>query len=91
MAALTANSKHININVLEVNGRRVRLFYSYSTVVGVQVGDESPIFTSERFSPTTARHIRKFHYEHGGSIVSPEELRAKLEQVGVRAQLSRWG
>ena len=91
MAALTANSKHINISVQEINGQTVRLFRSYATVVGVQVGEESPIFTSEKFSATTGRHIRKFHYEHGGSIVSPEALRTKLEQVGVRVQLSRWG
>jgi hypothetical protein len=87
MAALTANSKHIKIVVLNVNEQTVRLFYSYNTVVGVQVGDESPVFTTEKFSVTTTRHIRKFHYEHGGSFVAPEELARKLAQVGVRAKL----
>lgn len=88
MAALTANSKHIKVVVLGIGEDTVRLFYSYNTVVGLQHNNDMPIFTDERFSVTTSRHIRKFMYEHGGEQVCAGYLCDQLQRHGIRAQLA---
>jgi hypothetical protein len=88
MAALTANSKHIKVVVLGIGEDTVRLFYSYNTVVGMQRNNDMPIFTDERFSVTTSRHIRKFMYEHGGEQVCAGYLCDQLKRHGIRARLA---
>lgn len=72
MAALTANSRHIKL-VPWQNGTD---YYSYNTIVGRTV-DGTLYLTTQKYSVTTSRHIRKFAYEHNGPVeyLDPQAFR----------------
>ena len=67
MAALTANSRHLTNRIV----RDHVLYYSYETCIGVKPPKCSLMLTTQKFSATTNRHIRKLDYEIGGVMVDP--------------------
>jgi altronate dehydratase len=90
MAALQANSKHANIVVLGLGDDTYRLFQSYGVTVGMQKNNNLAIFTEEKFSVTTSRHIRKFMYEHGGQLVEQNYFRQQLDATGLKVKTERY-
>ncbi len=55
----------------------LRMFVSYQTIIGLQstrpelvaeFGD-APVFTSQKYSPTTSRHLNRFREVYGGTMV----------------------
>lgn len=83
MAALSANSRHISIDKVNVNGVNVTRFFSYKAIVGLRLNDGVAVFTAEKHTPTTSRHIRKFQYEHGGTFLPADKFKALADAVGV--------
>lgn len=82
MAALTANSKHIRTDVRD----GFRLIFSYETVVGIQIGDAAPIFTDEKMTPTTNRHINKLVFERGGTKIAKDRFIALVASFDPQAK-----
>jgi len=89
MAATITNSRHIAITVQNINNETIRLFTSYGVVVGIQHDNDLPIFTSEKFSATTNRHIRKFNFEHGGEIVNSGYFLSQVERWAPGSKVAR--
>jgi hypothetical protein len=89
MASLQANSKHISISVIGIGDDTFRLFTSYGVCVGMQKNNDAPIFTDEKFSATTNRHIRKFQFEHGGEIVNSGYFLGQLDANNIRVKTAR--
>lgn len=72
MAATSANSRHIKL-VPWQNGTD---YYSYDTIVGRTV-DGTLYLTTQKYSVTTSRHVRKFASEYNGPVeyLTPDAFR----------------
>jgi len=88
MAATSANSRHISYFPL---GNGATLFKSYKTVVGI-AREGTLYLTTEKFSATTNRHMRKFASEFSGPVayLTPGEFAILGHAVGTSTAFGGW-
>jgi hypothetical protein len=63
-----------------------RLFFSYKQLVGLgspKIDIPTYVFTDQKFSVTTSRHVRDFLREYGGTVVDERAFAMPREEAGI--------